>query len=76
MMKGRNVLSVNHPTMVEAAQLWVNAQFHSDHVPKVVDVKFDGQRGMFDIMLQPQEDVNQLKLPLVSVMDPEVAEAM
>lgn len=55
-MKGRNVLHVNHVTMVEALQLWADATFK---VPvKVLSVEQDNQGAatpLFDVEITEPE---------------------
>jgi hypothetical protein len=65
-MKGNNVLQLNHQSMVEALQLYVNDEFAEGSAPEVTDVKFDEPTGLFNVVLTRREDQNQLRLPLQS----------
>jgi hypothetical protein len=40
-MRGKNILTFNHATMVEAVQMYLSNQFDKDHVPHVESVKYD-----------------------------------
>lgn len=57
-MKGRNTLSLNHATMVEALQLWVNQQF-AGNKPKVASVrKSDKSADWFSVDLEGDDVAN------------------
>lgn len=63
-MRGNNVLLLNHASMLEALQLYVQKEFEEAAVPFVTDVKFDENGGLFRVVLQSPEDPAQLRLPL------------
>ena len=63
-MKGKNSMNLNHTTVVEAIQMWVDAKFKTGHAPKVVSVKATGMYGGgFDIELEEKpSDQQEMKL--------------
>lgn len=63
-MKGRNFLLINHASMVEALQHYVEKEFGDSENRAVHDVEYDSATGYFRIHVQSPEDPNQLKLPL------------
>lgn len=58
------MLQLNHASMVEAMQLYVNVTFDMGTAPEVTDVKYLDENGMFTVVLTKREDPRQMRLPI------------
>ncbi len=58
-MQGANELTLNQATMVEALQMWIDAQMREGKAPKVTEVKqsvgASYQAGIFTVSLNNQD---------------------
>ena len=55
MFKGNNEITINHSTMIDAVQLYLDSQFKSGCSPKVKQVNSKSNDGGFIIKTEEQE---------------------
>lgn len=58
-MKGINNLRLNHETICEAVQMYLNAQMADNKSPEVTAVNYNAQETTFVVTVKGREEIKQ-----------------